>query len=500
MARRTNRGTPRGGAGQDGPNLTAVGATWQPAPVQDIQRIADAALDILTTIGVSDAPGACVDVICRVGGTHRDGRLFYPRDFLLQMLQDRPKTVLLAGQSAPHDMHVGGTGAYVGTGGAAPNVVDLETGRYSPARLQDLHSAARLADALPHIHFFARSLVAQDVACPRELDIATTAASLLGTQKHVMVQATDPSHVADIAQICYDIAGGAAQFRARPFLSLNINHVVPPLRLHGESMDVMAAAVRAGIPVHCNVFGQLGASSPVTLAGSVAQTVAETLAGLGFVHALDPTAPCIAGPRPMITDLKTGGMAGGAGEQILATGLAAQVFRHWDLPCSVIAGATDSKLVDFQSGYEKALTIDTAIRAGANLVTQSAGAQAALMGVSFVAMVADNDMLGAILRGSTPISVTDETLALGAIADVVAGEGHFLGRPETYARMRSDFLYPDVADRMGFAQWEAAGADDMATRASTRAREILANHWPNHGPSGLAGKFGLTQQKAKDIS
>ena len=181
-------------------------------------------------------------------------------------------------------------------------------------------------------------------------------------------------------------AGGEAAFRARPFLSLNINHAVPPLRFHGTSAEVLAEALRHGIPVQCNVFDQLGASSPVTLAGSVAQTLAETLAALALVHALAPGAPAIAGPRPMITDLRTGGFSG---EQALATAMCCQVLRHWDLPCSAIAGATDAKLPDAQAGYEKALTVNTALQAG-------------LMGVSFPAMVIDNDMLGAILRANVP--------------------------------------------------------------------------------------------------
>jgi trimethylamine--corrinoid protein Co-methyltransferase len=305
----------------------------------------------------------------------------------------------------------------------------------------------------------------------------------------VVVSASEAAHVPKIAELCYEIAGGEAAFRERPFLSLNINHAVPPLRMHAQSIAVMHAAVDAGIPVHCNVFGQLGASSAVTLAGSVAQTLAEVLAGLAFVHALDPQAPRIAGPRPMIIDLRSGGMAGGAGEQSMATAMAAQALRAWQIPCSVIAGATDSKLVDFQSGYEKATTIQSAMQSGANLITQAAGAQAALMGVSFAAMVADNDMLGAILRANILPEISEETLALAAITEVVAGEGHFLGRPETYARMRSDFLYPDVADRGLIEEWQASDKLDMGSRAAQQARMVLQNHWPKHTSQALRDRY-----------
>ena len=498
MARRSRTRASPEAPEERGPDMAALGGRWAPVSRGEVEQVAAAAIEILTGIGMSDAPPVVVEAILAAGGRVEGARLRYPRALVEAAIADGPLQVLLAGQDPAQDLEVGGAAAFAGTGGAAPNVVDRQSGAYRPSTLEDLYQAARLADALPHVRFFSRSLVAQDVNDPEQFDLATAAASLLGTAKHVMVQATHPAHVTGIAELCYRVAGGEAAFRARPFLSLNINHVVPPLRFHGESAEVMAAAVRAGIPVHCNVFGQLGASSPVTLAGSVAQTLAEVLAGLAFVHALDPVAPRIAGPRPMITDLKTGGMAGGAGEQAMATGMAVQVLRRWDVPCSVIAGATDSKLPDFQAGYEKALTISTAVQAGANLVTQAAGAQAGLMGVSFAAMVADNDMLGAVMRANVPPEVSEATLALDAIADVVTGEGHFLGRPETYARMRSDFLYPDVADRSSLEEWGETDQADMGQRAAARAEEILRDHWPSHGEAALRAelmaRFGLDER------
>ena len=489
MGRRSRRNASVEKTAGPAPTDVARGGTWSPVPPAEIEAIASAALRILREIGISEAPPIVRDAILATGGRMDGERLLYPLELLHATIADGPRSVLLAGQIPTHDMDVGGTRVFAGTGGAAPNLLAPDTGDVRPSTLSDLHQAARLADALDHVSFFARSLVAGDIEDPLNFDLATVAASLTGTSKHVMVQASDPAHVPAIARLCHEIAGSEAAFRARPFLSLNINYVVPPLRFHAESAEVMAEAVHHGIPVHCNVFGQLGASSPVTMAGSVAQTLAETLAGLAFVHALDPTAPRVAGPRPMITDLRTGGMAGGAGEQATASALAVQVLRHWDLPCSVIAGATDSKSPDFQAGYEKALTINTAIQAGANLITQAVGTQGGLMAASFGAMVADNDMLGAILRANTPPEITEEALMLEAIAEVVSGEGHFLGRPETYARMRSDFLYPEVADRSSLEQWQASDRADMGQRAAVRASEILERHWPDHLPASLREKL-----------
>ena len=236
MARRGRRSPASDEASQVLPDLGATGGRWAPLEASQVAMIGEAAIEILTTIGVSEAPDNLVEVILKAGGTLVGDRLFYPRDLVERAIKDGPDKVLLAGQSSKRDLKVGGTATYTGTGGAAPNVFDADKDEYRSSTLSDLYAAARLADTLPHIHFFSRSLVARDVEDSLDFDLATTAASLLGTSKHVMVQAAEPAHVPEIASLCYALAGGEDQFRARPFLSLNINHAVPPLRLHVESI------------------------------------------------------------------------------------------------------------------------------------------------------------------------------------------------------------------------------------------------------------------------
>ena len=106
--------------------------------------------------------------------------------------------------------------------------------------------------------------------------------------------------------------------------------------------------------------------------------------------------------------------------------------------------------------------------------------QASLMAASLEAYVIDNDMLGSILKSLAPIEVGPQTLALDNIRDVVAGEGHFLGQPDTLARMSSDFVYPHLADRLSPAQWEQAGSLDIRTVARQRTAQLLASHFPTH--------------------
>lgn len=435
---------------------------------------------------MSEPPDQVIRLVTAAGGSlTQQGRLLFPETLLDSALAGIRRDVTLCARQPDRDLHLCGKRVHVGSGGAAPMMADLDTGGFRPASLVDLYDAARMVDDLGNIHFFARSVVARDLPDDRLLGINTAYACLSGCAKHVIVSASSPQSVRDIAEMCFAIAGGADAFRARPFLSLTINHVVPPLRFSALACEVMIEAARAGLPIQCNTFGQLGASSPVTIAGCVAQTVAETLAGVIVAWLANPDARIVFGPRPMVTDLRTGGMAGGCGEQALLTAAAVRMAQHYGLANSTIAGATDSKLPDGQAGFEKALTVSLAAQTGANLITQTCGMLAGLMACSHEAYVIDNDMLGGILRSLAPIDVDDSALSVDAIAEVVRGEGHFLGRPETYQRMQSDFLYPDISDRRDPDAWAADGAADIRQTANARARQILATHFPTHIPEDL---------------
>ncbi|MFY9210812.1 MAG: trimethylamine methyltransferase family protein [Aestuariivita sp.] len=452
-----------------------------PLSSHDLERVHGAALDILAQIGMSEAPAVVVQALTARGGVlTEDKRLLFPKALVNEALAGLRRGFVLFGRAPGQDLDMSGAHVHAGSGGASPNIVDMLDGSYRMSTLADLYDAARLVDTLEHVGFFARSMIAGDMQTTRDLDVNTAFASLAGTSKHVMVSASHAEHVADIAQICYALAGSQEAFRARPFLSLNINHAVPPLRFDAEACEVIAAAVAAGIPVMVNTFGQMGASSPVTIAGCLAQTHAETLAGMVFAWVLDPDVRAIYGARPMVTDLRSGGMAGGSGEQAILTAAATQIARHCDLANSTIAGATDSKLADAQAGYEKALSVALAAQAGANLITQAAGTQAGLMATSFEAYVIDNDMIGAILQSATPIEVSDATLSTDVIAQTVRGEGHFLGHADTYARMKSDFVYPAHADRQPPDAWLASGAPNINTSARNTVRDTLARHFPRH--------------------
>lgn len=457
------------------------GGRYKPLGEADMARIHATVLDLLERVGLSQAiPSMIERVTARGGRLTDDGRLLFPRALVEDVIAGTKKSFVLHGRDQSLDLQVSENRVHVGTGGASPNMIDLETGLYRDAVLRDIYDAARLVDTLDNIHFFNRPLVARDCPDAWSLDLNTAYASTAGTRKHIGMSFFQPEHVERITEYFDLLAGGPGKFRQRPFCTLLCCHVVPPMRFAEESCAALEAGVRLGFPVQLISAGQAGATSPASLAGSVVQAVAETLGGIVFCYLVDPGVKAIFAAKALVSDLRTGSMCGGSGEQGVLMAAAAQMGRYYGFVTSSMAGMTDAKTPDAQHGYEKCHGLTLAAQAGANIITQGSGLQASLLGAAFESYVIDNDMIGSILRGVRGIEVNDETLAADVIEDVVTGEGHYLGHAQTLARMKSDYLYPRVADRQPPDDWRDAGALDMRERARSIAREVLASHYPRY--------------------
>jgi trimethylamine--corrinoid protein Co-methyltransferase len=439
-------------------------------------------LDVLEQVGFADAIPSCVALTTARGAfVNEAGRLCFPRALVEDVLAKAARRFPLVGQNPKHDMEAFGKRVYFGTAGAAVHMVDARTGAYRDSTLGDLYDIARTVDSLEHIHFFQRSIVARDMADPRDLDLNTCYASIKGTSKHVGTSFTDPAHVEEALAMLHMVAGDEQAWRARPFVSMSSCFVVPPMKFAADACRCLEAGVRGGMPILLLAAGQAGATSPASLAGAIVQQTAEVLGGLVYVNCVKEGAPAIFGPWPFVSDLRTGAMSGGSGEQALLMAACAQMAHFYDLTGGVCAGMTDSKLPDAQSGYEKGLNYALVANAGANLIYEAAGMHASLLGFCLESLAIDNDALGAALRTVRGVEIDDEALSLEVIRDAcIGGPGHFLGSEQTLSLMQSAYVYPALGDRLSPNEWRERGSTDIVARAIEKTAAILAGPHPDH--------------------
>jgi trimethylamine--corrinoid protein Co-methyltransferase len=307
------------------------GGRYQPLTESDIAEIHASALEVLETIGLAQATPSCIKACTKAGAEFRDGRLYFPRALVEQTLKIANSDFTLYGRNSKHDLHPQGSKVHYGTGGAAVHVVDVENREYRESTLADLYDAARIVELQDNIHFFQRPLVARDMETGADLDLNTLYACLSGTSKHIGTSFTVAANVPAGLEMLYAVAGGEEAFRARPFISASICFAVPPLRFAQDACEVMELMIEGGVPILLLSAGQAGATSPAAIAGSVVQAISECLAGLVYVNALKPGHPAIFGPWPFVSDLRTGAMSGGSGEQSLLMAACGQMANHYGL-------------------------------------------------------------------------------------------------------------------------------------------------------------------------
>ncbi len=295
------------------------GGTYKPLSDKDVLRIHEAALEAMEVIGFADAPPSGVEYLvkagCKLGD---DGRIRFPRQVVEDMLKVAAKEITLYGRDPKHDMHLSGKKVHYGTAGAAVYLVDQEKQEYRECTVQDLYDASRITEELDNVHFFQRPMVCRDIVDNFEMDLNTVYACCAGTKKHVGTSIFDPDYVDGCMKLLHMIAGGEEEWRARPFVSNSNCFVVPPMKFATESCKVMEKLVDYGMPILLLSAGQAGATAPASIALAIVEAVAECLAGMVYVNAIKPGHPCIFGTWPFVSDLRSGAMSGGSGEQALA--------------------------------------------------------------------------------------------------------------------------------------------------------------------------------------
>lgn len=467
------------------------GGQYKPLTNADIEAINGTVFKILEEVGFAQATPHCIEACTAIGAQYgTDKRLRFPSHVINETLEKCARNFTLYGQESKHDLHLSGQKVHFSTGGAAVMMADSKTNEYRDATAQDLYDLARIVDQCEHIHMFQRMTVIRDISNVTAMDLNTAYISLKGTTKHVGTSFFDVDNLKETLKMLHIIAGGEAQWRARPFLSMSCCHVVPPMKFAEEAINCLKAAVENGMPLLLLSAGQSGATSPACLAGAVAQAWAECLGGLVYVNAIKEGAPAILGPWPFVSDLRTGAMSGGSPEQSILSAACAQLGDYYDLPTGTGCGMTDAKMPDIQGGAERAYTTLAAATSGANIIYESAGMYASLLSACPESLVIDNDILGAVMRITRGIEVNEKTLSFEDLKDVcLNNKGHYLGSPQTLEVMQTEYIYPEIGDRLSPNQWHEQNKPQILEKARNKTQQIKNAHFPSHISSEIDQKI-----------
>jgi len=391
----------------------------------------------------------------------------------LELIKQAPSEVRLCGLEGKHDIILGGSRVYTGTGGTALYIYEPDTDQKRLATLEDLKHIARLVDKLDNIHLFMLPTYPSELPV-EQVDVNRFFAGLDNTTKHVMGGVYTIEGVEQVIRMAEMVAGSGEALRQRPLISM-IACVMSPLKMDGHYGDLLIAIARNGIPLVCPSEPLCGATSPVTLAGNLVIQTVDSLMGVMLAQIVNPGTPTIFGSVATNTDLRSLSYLAGSIEMGLINAAGAQMAQFYQLPFYSTGGMTDSKALDSQSGYESSLTNLLCALAGANFIHDAAGLMEFAMTVSYEKFVIDNEILGMVMRAVKGIRVDDDTLAFDLIKQVGPG-GNFVTAKHTRRYMRSEHYQPSLSDRESREDWESKGKRVTWEKASEIVKQIMANN------------------------
>ncbi len=451
-------------------------APYRPLTDADVAAIHEATLRVLAETGIRCGHEAALAAFAQAGGAIDGDRVRLDEDTVAAALEHAPREVVLCGRDPEHDLHLGCGHVYLGTGGAALDVVDPESGQTRRGRLSDIARIALLVENLEHIDFFLRPTEPQDVPVA-VADVNKYYAALTNTRRHVMAGINTPEGLQQVFEMAAMIAGGPDALVARPFISVISCWMVSPLTIDPHSTGLLLDALKLGLPVVMSTAPMAGATSPMTLAGTLVQMNAELLSGIVLAQAVAPGGRAIYGAVPSVTNLRDGSYLASPPEFGLMNAAAAQLARFYGVPIYNSAGLTDSKCSDIQAGYEKAFSITQTALAGADFIHHAAGMLESMSTISYEQYVIDNEILGMAKRAVRGIDMSALDAAVEAIGRAGPG-GNFLMDDLTLEHMRSETYQATLSNRVSRREWEQAGRPDIVAEARARALEILARATP----------------------
>jgi trimethylamine--corrinoid protein Co-methyltransferase len=437
-----------------------------------VWEIKQAAFEILEKTGCRVLHAGALDLLRNAGAVVHDDRVKVPRHIVEHCVRTAPKGFTIYDRAGKRALELEGRKSYYGTSTASPNTRDALTGEIHETRVADIARGAKVADALPNIDWVMPMGSSQDVPA-LAADVYEFQAVVTNTTKPIVFIGYSPRGVEMVYEMAADVVGGLDRLRDRPFV-IAYPEPISPLVFPAEVIDRMFIAADLFLPQVPGSSVQPGATGPVTLAGSVAQLIAEGLMGLTLVQLRRPGAPSCLSGNIGVFDMRHAIMSIAAPEMSLALAAQAEVAQSFGLPTWGLAGSTDSKTIDAQAGIESAFSILAQGLAGLNLI-HDVGYMDRGMICSAEMLVLGDEVIGMAKRFIRGIEVSAETLARDLVAKVGPG-GHFLQEKHTLRHFKEELWMPELLTRQHYDVWEQAGAKDMSQRVQDKVREIVEGH------------------------
>jgi trimethylamine--corrinoid protein Co-methyltransferase len=428
---------------------------------------------IVTEIGIEFLLDDAVEEFRKAGQQVVDGnRVILDPEFVLEQVAKAPREFELQARNPERSAHIGGQNMVFASVYGCPFVREGDIRR--EATMADFENLVRLSQAFPELDSPGGTICEPNdrPLDSRHLDMVFALQTL--SDKPYMGSVTSGPNAADTIRMGEILFGGREELERAP-VSISLINVNSPLRYDDRMLSALMEYARAGQAVIVTPFLLMGAMSPVSIPATLAQQMAEALAGIALVQLIRPGSPVVFGSFLSNTDMQSGSPSFGTPESAIGLFCTGQIARSFGLPWRSGGGLNSSQTVDAQAAYESLMTMLPTFLAGANFVLHSAGWLEAGLVSCYEKFIVDVEILRQLKHEFTPLEIDEESLAFGAHEEVGPG-GHFLGAAHTLERFRECFYRPLLSSTENFERWQRNGGRDAAARAGELWRKTLEEY------------------------
>lgn len=437
-----------------------------------VHEIHIASLEVLEKTGCRILWDEAVVLLKEAGAKVEQDIVKIPQHVVEECVRLAPKGFVLYDREGNKALELGGRNSYFGTSTASPNTQDALSYEVHQTRIEDIARGALIADALTNIDWVMPMGSSQDVP-GLAAELYEFEAVVTNTKKPMVFIAYSPRGLEIVYEMAAQVTGGMDRLRERPFM-VAYPEPITPLVYPEEVLKKLLYTAGLGMPVIGGPADQAGATSPVTLAGTLVLMNAESLVGLVLAQLKRPGTPYILGGVPTIMDMSTANLCLGAPEMSLMIAAYGDIARFYGLPTWGTAGCTDAKTLDQQAAIESTFSCFAQALGGINLI-HDVGYLDMGMICSAEMLAMGDEVIGMVKRFLQGIEVNAETLAREVIERVGPG-GNFLQEEHTVRNFRKELWFPSLMARQRYDIWEAEGRKTMGKRIQEKVRHILETH------------------------
>jgi len=399
-------------------------------------------------------------------------RVRFPKGLLRSILKTAPAEYVQHARNPDRNVVIGGKNLVFAPVYGPPFVRDLDGGRRY-GTIEDFRNFVKLAYMAPSIHH-SGGTVCEPVDLPvnkRHFDMVYS--HMRYSDKPFMGSVTHPDRAADTIAMCEILFG--KEFIEQNTVCTSLINCNSPMTMDGTMLGALKNYSRANQAVIVTPFIMQGAMAPVSAAGTLAQALAEGMAGTALTQILRPGAPVVFGMFSAALSMQSGAPTFGTPEPTLVISAAAQLARRLKLPFRSGGSLCGGKIPDAQAAYESANSLVPAVLSGVNFMLHGAGWMEGGLVSSYEKFVMDIDQLGMMETLAKGYDFSENGQAMDAIREVGPGN-HFLGCAHTQANFETAFYRSTIADNNSFEQWQAEGSLRTVDRASAVCKNMLDSY------------------------